>query len=802
MKIKETKKSNFFSNLKKLLKAFYKVLFSKKSQIIFIILFILGIFILGNFSGLLISGFFGTLDHPSNKIIDLVHNSGITYLTLLNFQKNIGFILDENIKIPFNYIKGQFSNPEKIYIDIAFENYQKLAYKREVALEKGILFSSNEDFVPATIRYEDREIRVLLRLKGDYVGGHLKKDKESFRIKVRGDDSLFGMKTFSIQSPDTRNYINEFIFHQALKREDVLSLRYHFIEVVINGKNRGIYALEEHFDKELIEYNNRREGVIVKFDDEEYWNRMLQKEPISEEESNLFFFDSKIDSFKTNTTFEDPIKSAQFEEAKNLLELFRKDKLKTSEVFDIDKLAKYFAITGLTGSGHATFWFNIRFYYNPITSKLEPIGFDGNSGKTGDEIKDYFQKQSNCSCQKDYYRLFFQDNLFFEKYVLELEKVSQKTYLDNLFEDLDNDIVKNIKIIHKDTPYYHFSTEVFYNNQDYMKNVLSSNFLLNPPAIYDGIEINFIRQEPNLSKDFLIVDENSKEINIKQGTWKLNESLIIPPGYILYGKEGTIIDLIDNATILSYSQLEFIGNKENPFKIISSDGTGQGLSVLNVEEKSKLVNVLFEKLSNPSKGNWELMGAITFYESPILIENVRFSNMKSEDGLNIIRSEFEIKNSIFENSFSDCLDIDFGEGIIESTTFVNCGNDGVDISGSVIEMNNLEIINMGDKGISVGEKSEANLKNIVIEGGYIGVASKDLSNLEIKRISIFNSTYNFAIYQKKTEFGPASINAIEVTSEEKYLVEKDSECSINEKIILGSKEKVYDILYLEGNDVI
>jgi len=33
----------------------------------------------------------------------------------------------------------------------------------------------------------------------------------------------------------------------------------------LNGQDMGVYAFEEHFDKLLIESNNRREGPIVKF---------------------------------------------------------------------------------------------------------------------------------------------------------------------------------------------------------------------------------------------------------------------------------------------------------------------------------------------------------------------------------------------------------------------------------------------------------------------------------------------------------------------------------------------------------
>ena len=41
----------------------------------------------------------------------------------------------------------------------------------------------------------------------------------------------------------------------------------------LNGKNLGIYALEEHFDKALIESNKFREGPILKFDESILWEK-------------------------------------------------------------------------------------------------------------------------------------------------------------------------------------------------------------------------------------------------------------------------------------------------------------------------------------------------------------------------------------------------------------------------------------------------------------------------------------------------------------------------------------------------
>ena len=54
--------------------------------------------------------------------------------------------------------------------------------------------------------------------------------------------------------------MNEWFLHQFVAYSGLLALRYDFVQLYLNGDNLGIYALEEHFEKELIENNNRREG--------------------------------------------------------------------------------------------------------------------------------------------------------------------------------------------------------------------------------------------------------------------------------------------------------------------------------------------------------------------------------------------------------------------------------------------------------------------------------------------------------------------------------------------------------------
>jgi len=916
MEIKR-RENYFYPKLKNGTRKIFRVVFSKRTKILFITCSILIIFFLGIFLGLLIFGFFGTFDNPSQKAIDILHFLG--FYGLKNFKFHLEGVLKENVRIPLNYIRGQFSKPERIYIDIGFEDYRKLEYLREKAIEKGMLTSEEKEYVPARISYNDKVVNVKLRLKGDSAD-HWKGNKWSFRIKVKGGETLFGMKTFSIQDPKTREYLNEFIYHTALKREGVMALRYKFIEVFVNGENKGIYAVEEHFEKELIENNSRREGVIVKFNEDLIVEEnMLVKDNFPSQKELWLYFDNKIqdtqfyrsevETFDNEKFLNDPILSKQFEEAKNLLESFREGSLKTREVFDVDKLAKYFAVTTLLSASHGSDWAAIRFYYNPITARLEPIGFDASSVRvnTYEIIEEYLPPCIGYgdSCQlkeATFHDLIFRDEVFFKKYMQELKRISEKSYLDNLFSDIDEELKRNKNIIHKDAPAYHFDKEFYYNSQKqiqaklnplksinaYMQESFPSqnklvlkignvdylpleiiNLVYNDTIVFEMIkgdrfmqpksartavdyksfeftipnnfewspnitqflkvnyriygledirsekvftwsyvqdnflEEDFLRQKPvSNSTEFLEINNRTNTIYFKKGIWTINQSLIIPPDFSVFIGPGTIINLVNKASIISYSDLQIQGTKEEPVRIISSDGSGQGIAVFNTKKESNLKYVIFQNLSNPSKYNWELTGAITFYESQVKFSNVLILGMRSEDSLNIVNSKFGIKNTEFRDCFSDCLDVDFGEGTIESTILYNSGNDCLDFSGSTIELSNINITNAGDKGISGGERSNIHAENIYINKGFIGIASKDISYIQVNKIQISNTEYGFAVYQKKPEFGPASVTTVETTlssNKNNYIIEKQSTLSINGKVILDGKENVYEILYFLGS---
>ena len=168
---------------------------------------------------------------------------------------------------------GRDDLPEvpELIIDVPFKEISQIYAKREEALVTGHLVQGPDDFVSGDIRLPDRSVPVKLRLKGDW-NDHLQGRKWSFRIRVRDGDHLLGMRRFSIQHPETRGYQAELLYFELLRGLGVMAPRYQFVDVTLNGEAVGLMALEEFFAKELLEYRQRREGVIVRFDESLVWD--------------------------------------------------------------------------------------------------------------------------------------------------------------------------------------------------------------------------------------------------------------------------------------------------------------------------------------------------------------------------------------------------------------------------------------------------------------------------------------------------------------------------------------------------
>lgn len=276
-------------------------------------------------------------------------------------------------KIPY-YLLTPTDMPQFV-VDVDFKSFEKIQKKRAHALEKGLLVTGKDDFVSAKIRFQGDTTRVKVRLKGDLLD-HLKGDKWSFRVKVKGKDQLLGMRVFSIQSPLVRGFHGGPLFYETMKRYGVLAPRTHLVNAVVNGSSMGVMSVEEHFSKEMLEANGRKESVIIRFDESLVWDAVDGKKRAGLGGHFDNYHVATIDGFGSGKIKKSKTLSRDYEVAVGLLRAFEDGSLPASEVFDSKLMGRYIAVSELWGSWHSFSWRNLRFYYNPITAKLEPIAND------------------------------------------------------------------------------------------------------------------------------------------------------------------------------------------------------------------------------------------------------------------------------------------------------------------------------------------------------------------------------------------------------------------------------------------
>lgn len=365
----------------------------------------------------------------------------------------------------------------RLQLDLSQDAFGVLSRKRKQALSQGALIKGEDDFVSAQLSLGEQQLPAKVRLKGDLLD-HLQGDKWSFRVELKGEGNLLGMKRFSLHRPETRNHIWEWLAIQMMQEEGLIALRYHFVELTVNGENRGIYALEEHFEKRLIENNQRREGPILKFDMTQWQQERLGYEGRALPGSGEYY-STPIDVFESSRLMADSALAEQFQAAHAKLQGFRLGKLKATEVFEVEAFATFIAICDMLGAQHALNTHQFRFYYNPLTTKLEPVPYDHNAGHRTDRLAGTLSDADYYRWEAGFQTLFldalFQDRDFYAAYVKALAKVSRAAYLNDFWAKNDSSVTQHLQWIQHEYPCFIFDKSIITANQAYIRK------MLNPP---------------------------------------------------------------------------------------------------------------------------------------------------------------------------------------------------------------------------------------------------------------------------------------------------------------------------------
>ncbi|MBK9190192.1 MAG: CotH kinase family protein [Crocinitomicaceae bacterium] len=454
----------------------------------------------------------------------------------------------------------------RIYIPDSAMNVLS-GYKKQ-ALQQDIISDDLKEYVNGFILEKGDSIPIEIRLKGDWTD-HLENGKTSYRIKT--DVAYHGLTTFSIQHPQTRNYMHEWFMHKLCDIEGLLSTTYEFLPVEINGVNQGVYALEEHFDKQLLESRNRREGPIIKMDESGFWALLASGMKDSLGGSYPYYESSMITCFKEGRTEKSKTLSDQFYNSTVLLTLFKNGYPHPEEIFDLKSTARYYALMDLGNIHHSLAWHNRRFYYNPITTKLEIIGFDMIPAIEPFHqplaiSKFQFAKEAGqTDLALDYY--LFANPEFRNYYTHYYNYFMSENYLDGVFSILEDEISANEKIMQLEFPNYKLDKQFYYNRaefgltwsklmetkwDDFLQNEKSKTgpMLITPE--FKKLETNFIQKEISVNAYLRTIDSVNYIVQLEN--FHLNDLTVI--GYSTKKGEDTIFMLEKPISLKTYEALK------------------------------------------------------------------------------------------------------------------------------------------------------------------------------------------------------------------------------------------------------
>ena len=212
------------------------------------------------------------------KILLIASGYFLVFILGAYLQKNHFFyttikpLLFENIKFVKKIVQGKFQPIDKIYLNINFENYEKLNKIRASFLKENKIIESQNEWVTTNIKFKNNNYEAKIRLKGRVINDHLnpsmRKKNISYKVKIKKNEkgNILGLREFNLMDIRRRGYLLEWYAREFLKNEGLIHLQYKFVNLFINGTNYGTYVLDENFSETTLTRNKRRNGIAVRFD--------------------------------------------------------------------------------------------------------------------------------------------------------------------------------------------------------------------------------------------------------------------------------------------------------------------------------------------------------------------------------------------------------------------------------------------------------------------------------------------------------------------------------------------------------
>jgi hypothetical protein len=288
----------------------------------------------------------------------------------------------------------------------------------------------------------------------------------------------------------------------------------------------------------------------------------------------------------------------------------------------------------------------------------------------------------------------------------------------------------------------------------------------------------------NQSSALLRIDEKRRIITIPSDTLLLSENVMIPEGYQLHVKAGTVINLTNNASLTSFSPIFCDGEESNPIRFMSSAISSSGLSIIDAKERSIFNYVIFQGFDNMS-ADPRNSAIITIVGSPVEISNCIFRDCKSAGHLLYCsHSEFLVVGTLFQGITGTAFVGDRSHGTINHTSFLNISQSAITSFDSEIDLEAVFMNGIGSEGITATNNSNISAHFLEIQNVLTAISASDWSSLIFSDVKVINGQVGLSTMKNDQVAGPAQIKCERIVMEQVKRAHKITEQS---SIILNGR---------------
>ena len=448
-------------------------------------------------------------------------------------------------------------------------------------------------------------------------------------------------------------------------------------------------------------------------------------------------------------------------------------------------------------------------YFNPTSSKFEPIGYDAHlgAGNFSDFILADFLQENKPNCiyicdEKSWYFKFFKlkngelNSKFLEKYIYYLNLYSTENFINEFLKEIQNELdefnlaiysenSKVDKMFWKGLGPYLYDDQILYQRAKLIKKRINSiNFdnykisLKNNKLIfkdnYSNFPVKIIAKNCNdkINKKFylagnMMIDWKSgcKEILIEKNenkSYVLSEDITMSKKTILNITKD-FENLINHSSVDMISQNEFEISKNLDLNKNTYIAKNQNFLIKNnvqLQLNNGAIlfiqgNIKFEGLSDnkiliKSDGS----GSIIFENNDVTIKHTNIENLgypKLDQyilygGLNFIKANVVLEDILVKNSKSeDAINLISSSALLKNISLENIQSDAIDIDFGSLKFNKIICLDIRNDCLDISGAKTKGTQLTIDKSYDKGLSIGENSNVNIKDLVMKNSRLGVAV---------------------------------------------------------